>query len=117
MGIFEVVAWQSINTIFDPKCVLYYVQKQSPMDKANALIGQHGIKFDNMVSVNNFGTVFCVMKENRLTGTKGICSQASVNILKLSNVRQLKNNLYDIKSWVHIFSTLFGSVVNKRMRG
>ena len=81
MGIFKVVALQNINTFFDPKCVLYYVQKQSRMDKTNALIGQHGIKFDNMVSVNNFGTVFCVMKENRLTGTKGICSQASVNSL------------------------------------
>ena len=28
----------------------------------------------------------------------------------------MKNNLYDVKSWVHVFSSLFGSVVDKRMR-
>ena len=51
------------------------------MNKTDALIGQQGIKFDNMVSVNNFDTVVCVMKENRITGNKGICGQASIYIL------------------------------------
>ena len=27
---------------------------QTPMKKTDELIGQHGIKFDNMVGVNNF---------------------------------------------------------------
>ena len=31
--------------------------------------------------------------------------------------KRTKNNLYDVKSWVHIFSGSFGSVVDKRMRG
>ena len=35
------------------------------MNKTNALIGQQGIKFDNMVSVNNFDTVYCVMWETQ----------------------------------------------------
>ena len=33
------------------------------MNKTDVLIGQQGIKFDNMVSANNFDTVFCVMWE------------------------------------------------------
>lgn len=41
-----------------------YVHNQSPMSKTDALIGQHGVKFDNMVSVNSLGTVFYVMKKN-----------------------------------------------------
>ena len=31
--------------------------------------------------------------------------------------KRTKNNMYDVKSWVHIFSDLFGSVVDKRTRG
>ena len=31
--------------------------------------------------------------------------------------KRTKNNLYDVKSWVHIFSDSFGSVVDKRTRG
>ena len=34
------------------------------MSKTDALIGQHGVKFDNMVSVNSLGTVLSVMKKN-----------------------------------------------------
>ena len=33
------------------------------MNKTDVLIGQQGIKFDNMVSANNFDTIFCVMWE------------------------------------------------------
>ena len=28
----------------------------------------------------------------------------------------MKNNLYDVKSWVYIFRSLFGLVVDKRTR-
>ena len=31
--------------------------------------------------------------------------------------KRTKNNLYDVKSWVHIFSGSFGLVVDKRTRG
>ena len=31
--------------------------------------------------------------------------------------KRMKNNLYDIKSWVHIFSGSFGLVVDKKTRG
>ena len=30
--------------------------------------------------------------------------------------KRMKNNLYDVNSWVHVFSSLFGSVVDKRTR-
>ena len=38
--------------------VFLNVQHQSPMNKTDVLIGQHGIKFDNMVSVTNFVVAF-----------------------------------------------------------
>lgn len=31
--------------------------------------------------------------------------------------KRTKNNLCDVKSWVHILGGLFGSVMNERMRG
>ena len=31
--------------------------------------------------------------------------------------KRTKNNLYDVKSWVHIFNGSFGSAVDKTTRG
>ena len=38
-------------------------------------------------------------------------------IICLGVDKKTKNNLYDVKFWVHIFSGSFGSVVEKRTRG
>ena len=52
-----------------------YVLKQSPMKKTDELIGQHGIKFDNMVSVNKV-YVTCIRIIYLPSGTQGVVAQS-----------------------------------------